>query len=419
MRILFFLAAAIFVLTPKPSVAETLYERSVKAADRKDYATSEILIEKWLEDNPGDEGAIFLLARVLSWEGKTGEALEKYGLLLAKSPENTDYLMGKANALLWAGREAEALPLAEAAIKSSPSFEEPWRLKIAILIVMGNDSRDKAIATQEEAALRFPQSGWDMVPKPPRQERAVPLALGNSPQIPLADSLEVEAGYFHERLTNGMADWKSEYIEGARYFSQQSAVYMNAQNAERFSLSDGEILAGFYYPALKTITVNAEGTHSPTYNFLPRWSALLKAQWEFANGALLHMGGRHTEYAQSAVDMYLLGAEAYWGNYRAAYTLYQSRPEGAGTEYSHLFQLNLFYGNNAENSFGVYVSGGREAESVGGGRVLVSDVQSLAIMGRHWLGKSFGITYELMHHKQGEVYANDGIHLGIRFRFQS
>jgi YaiO family outer membrane protein len=419
MRILFFLAAAVFLLTAKPSVAETLYEQSVKAADRKDYASSEILIKKWLEDNPGDESATFLLARVLSWNGKTGEALEKYGLLLAKSPKNTDYLLGKANTLLWAGRGAEALPLADAAIESSPSYEEPWRLKIAILIELGNDFRDKAIATQEEARRRFPQNRWDMVPVSPRQQRAVPLALGNAPQSPVVDSLEVETGYFHERLTNGMADWKSAYIESARYFSQQSAVYMTAQNAERFSLSDGEILAGFYYPAFKTITLNAEATHSPTYNFLPRLSALVKGQWEFTEGMLLHLGGRRTEYAQSAVDLYLVSAEAYLGNWRAAYTLYQSRPQSAGTEYSHLLQFNLFYGNNAENSFGVYLSGGREAESVGGGRILVSNVQSLTIIGRYWLGKSFGITYELIHHKQGELYSNDGIHIGIRFRFQS
>jgi YaiO family outer membrane protein len=418
MRLLFFLTVSAFILTATTCVAETLYEQSVKAVDRKDYASSEILIKKWLEDNPGDENAIFLLARVLSWSAKTGEALEKYGILLAKSPENTDYLLGKANTLLWAGRSAEALPLADTAIESSASNEEPWRLKIAILAGMGKDFRDKAIATQEAARRRFPQSKWDMVPDSPRQQRAVPLMLGNAPQSPVRESLEMGMGYSHERLTNGLADWKSAYLEGARYFSQQSAVYMNAQNAERFSLSDSEILAGFYYPALKTITLNGEATHSPTYNFLPRLSALLKAQWEFTEGMLLHLGGRHTEYAQSAVDLYLVSAEAYLGNYRAAYTLYQSHPQSAGTEYSHLLQFNLFYGNNAENSFGVYVSGGREAESVGGGRTLVSDVQSLTVIGRHWFDKSFGITYELIHHKQGELYANDGAHFGIRFRFQ-
>lgn len=419
MRTIFFLAAAVFILTAKPSPAETLYEQSIKAADRKDYAASEILINKWLEDNPGDQDAIFLLARVLSWSGKTGEALEKYTLLLAKLPENTDYLMGKASVLFWGGRGVEALPLADAAIAGSPSYEEPWRLKIAILLEMGADFRDKAIATQEEARRRFPQSGWDMVPEPSRRQQAAPLAQGGALQAPPGRSVEMEMGYSHERLTNGLADWKSAYIGGAGYFSQQSAVYFNAQSAERFSLSDGEIMAGFYYPAFRSITLNAEATHSPTYNFLPRWSALLKAQLELTEGTLLHLGGRRTEYAQSAVDLYFLSAEAYSGNYRVAYTLYQSRPEGAGIEYSHVLQLNLFYGSAAENSFGVYVSGGREAESVGGGRILVSDVQSFTIIGRHWLGESFGLTYELIHRKQGELYTNDGIHLGIRFRLQS
>lgn len=419
MRFLFSLTAAVFVLTANPSIAETLYEQAVKAADRKDYASSETLIRKWLENNPDDEMGVFFLARVLSWGGKTGEALERYGSLLAKSPQNTDYLLGKANTLFWAGREAEALPLVEVAIGISPSYEELWRLKITILAGMGDDFRDKAIAVQKEAMRRFPQGGWDIVPEPSRQTHAAPLALGNALQTPPGRSVELGAGYSHERLTNGFADWKSVYMEGARYFSQQSAVYMAAQNAERFSLSDGEMLAGFHYPAFKTVSFNAEAAHSPTYDFLPRWSALLKAQWEFADGKLVHFGGRHTEYAQASVDLYLATAEAYFGNYRASYTFYQSHPQGAGVESSHLLQMNLFYGNNAENSISLSVSGGREAESVGGGRILVSDVQSFTVLARHWLGESFGITCALIHHKQGELYSNDGIRLGIRFRLQS
>ncbi|MBF0291920.1 MAG: YaiO family outer membrane beta-barrel protein [Nitrospinae bacterium] len=419
MRLLFSFTAAVFVLTANTSHAEALYDQALKAADRKDYVSSEILIKKWLENNPGDEIGVFFLARVLSWSGKTGEALGQYDSLLAKSPMNTDYLMGKANTLLWAGRGSEALPLADTAIGISPSYEDLWRLKITILSGMGEDFRDKAIAVQREAMRRFPQSVWDIAPIPSHQPRAVVLALGNVPQIPDGRGAEMETGYSHERLTNGFVDWKSVYLEGARYFSGQSAVYMSAQSAERFSLRDSEALAGFYYPAFEAVTFNAEATGSPTYNFLPRWSTLLKAQWEVADGKLIHLGGRHTEYAQSSVDLYLATAEAYFGNYRASYTFYQSHPQGAGVESSHLLEVNLFYGNNAENSIGLSVSGGREAESLGGGRVAVSDVQSITLTGRHWLDESFGITYALIHHKQGELYVNDGIRIGIRLRLQS
>ena len=415
MRFLFFLTTVVFVLTASASHAETLYDQAVKAAARKDYAVSETLIKKWLENNPDDESGLFFLARLLSWEGKTGEALGQYDFLLAKSPQNADYLMGKANTLFWAGRGAEALPLAETAIGISPSYEDLWRLEITILSGMGDDFRDKAVAVQKEAVRRFPQSAWDIVPETSPKLHAPVNAL----QTSAGRGVELETGYSHERLTNGFADWKSVYLEGARYFSGQSAVYMAAQNAERFSLNDSEALAGFSYPASKTISFNAEATNSPTYNFLPRWSALLKAQWEVADGKLIHLGGRHTEYAQSSVDLYLATAEAYFGNYRASYTFYQSHPQGAGVESSHLLQVNLFYGNNAENSVGLSVSGGREAESVGGGRIAVSDVQSVTVTGRHWLGESFGITCALIHHKQGELYVNDGIRIGIRLRLQS
>src|SRR3546814_12556329 len=69
---------------------------------------AEATLQAHLAGQPDDTAAQFLLARVLSWQGRPEQALPIYRRLLQQQPDNADYLLGEGQALLWAGHPQRA-----------------------------------------------------------------------------------------------------------------------------------------------------------------------------------------------------------------------------------------------------------------------------------------------------------------------
>ncbi len=155
---------------------------------------------------------------------------------------------------------------------------------------------------------------------------------------------------------------------------------------------------------------------SPEHHVLPQDSVFGQLQKSFEDGWDAQAGMRHTQYNLVATDMMVLTGERYWGNYRAAYTLYLAKLQGAGTAPSHSGQLSYYY---AEHSYLTLVlTKGRQAESLGPGLgVLLLDVTGVSLSGRHWLNSAWGVSYEAITEHQGNLYTRKGIRLGLRYAF--
>lgn len=393
--------------------ASAPYDDAEKAAGAKEFQKAESILRDILRDTPDDERARFLLARVLSWSGKQAEALDEYGRLLAVSPENADYLLGRAQTLWWTGRPLEAIEAVNRGLYHAPEYEYLWRLKLKILAGMGPGRKAEALRLQNAAAARFPMSEWDEVKS--GDESVDQVTIGGLPQGSAVRRTEIEAGYMRERFDNDFEDWTSAYLDMNHSFSKNRVIYGNARRTERFSREDTELMAGAYHPLSSRITLNVEGSASATHNILPEWSAAARIQAEVARGLLLHAGARRTEYGLATVDLYQAEAEAYISIFRVAYTLYHGQVREAGSSYSHLFQVNLFYGGGS--SVGAGFSTGKEIESLGGGRAVTFDVREYSIIGRHWFTDKWAVTYEAVRREQGESYVKDGIRAGIRRKF--
>lgn len=132
--------AAILVLIP---VAHSLgadngaVSRARMAIDAGNRGSAVTMLEQRVEAEPTDAEARFLLARVLSWLERWPESLQHYDLLLADSPDNVDYLHGKAQVLVWSGRPEQALPLLERARALAPEYESIWQLESQALLAAG------------------------------------------------------------------------------------------------------------------------------------------------------------------------------------------------------------------------------------------------------------------------------------------
>lgn len=241
---------------------------------------------------------------------------------------------------------------------------------------------------------------------------AQPASVDPRPSPPL----EVELGATHEELTNNQPDWSSVYLEATRTFRPRNTLYGGLRQTRRFGLDDSEAYGGLYYPIAQAWTVLVEASVSPEHNVLPKHSVFGQLHRELAGGLVAHLGARFTDYSGSDVRMGVAGAEYYWADFRAAYTFYSSRLEGAGSAPAHRFQLNYYYGDGS--STGIAYTSGREAENVGPPRgVITSDVRDWTLTGRHWFSKDWAVSYDLLTHEQGTLYRRQGARLGLRHRF--
>jgi len=150
--------------------------------------------------------------------------------------------------------------------------------------------------------------------------------------------VEIEFGATHENLTNGQSDWDSVYVEGAVTFGERHKLYGGLRETRRFGLDDTEAYGGFYYPLASSWTGVIEGSASPSYNVLAKYSVGGQLLKSLPYGWGLGLSLRHNEYSLSAANVFSLTGERYWGNFRAAYTLYSGRPEGESSAAAHRFQ---------------------------------------------------------------------------------
>lgn len=155
-------------LVPPAWGATSLFDQQRYMEPGARLGDAEEMLGQWLGEHPEDGEARFLMARVLFWQGKHDGALAEYGRLLATAPENGDYLLGQALALMRSGRALAALRPLDKARRLNPDSEETWRLHIEALRAAGGKQRQgQARMLENEARRRFPHAKWSMGPVSP------------------------------------------------------------------------------------------------------------------------------------------------------------------------------------------------------------------------------------------------------------
>ena len=364
----------------------------------EDQARKEALLSEWLDTHPNHlyyEEALFYLARVLSWQRQYNASLSAYDQLLAKSPHNSDYSLGKAQVYLWMKQPDKALPLLDTVIQASPNYEDAYRLKIQAL----QQQNEKAEAKQvrAEAMQRFPQSDWAEA------------------KLPQDFPVELDAGYGYQHLTNGYSHWANQYLAFKKPFSRDAGIYGQIERTDRFDKADLGLSGGAYFPIPKSKwSVTAEGGISPTNNVLARWTGMGQIRRQLPFGFVAGARYRHTEYRDAVTEMGMYTLENYWRKFRTSYTLFQSYLHGSGQVFSHMGQLQYFYGDR--NHVGLTGTLGQELINLGPIRgIQAADVQSLALSGLQMVKPRWGVTYLFILQRQGDLYTRRGFQLGLRY----
>jgi YaiO family outer membrane protein len=237
----------------------------------------------------------------------------------------------------------------------------------------------------------------------------LPLAAGATTTVALSQGAEA--------LSGDRPAWRETALDA--YWTGERGAALGAGLRELSRFSQDDVDGAFWAQApLGGFVLGVEGSASPTWNFVPRWSAGARVERGLPAGWVLSLGAIARRYegdvARTTATLASFGLERYWGRWRAAATTTAVALEGAWSGGERL-ALDFYYGDGGR--IGASVAVGRELESIGGGQVLRTDVLGGGLAGAHPISAGWALTWELSAQRQGDLYRRTGGRLGLRRQF--
>jgi YaiO family outer membrane protein len=351
-----------------------------------------------------DPRQTWLRARAYAQDGAYDAAIREYRQLAAEYPHDVDYTFGEAQVRFWAGQNDCALHLASRARALAPDYEDIWKLEYQVLQAMhtapeGNARVDamRVDSFRKAAGARFPGALWMR-----------DGAAGESA------AWRWETGINRESLDNGAADWQNLYAYVDRRSADDSLVSLTLTEHRRFSLADTEVAIGGAFKPSQTWLLDGALRFTPGADFLPELVLDAGASRQLGNGWLAGADLRYRSYPDESVSTFGLNVERYFGNFRAAYHIDNTRLSTASS-FTHRGVLNYYAESGSR--YGLTIAAGDEVEIVAPGQLLEMDISAVALTGRHPLGERLGILWRIGTHRQGSIYRRTNLGLSIAGEF--
>lgn len=216
------------------------------------------------------------------------------------------------------------------------------------------------------------------------------------------------------QLSNDSPDWRAHSLRLSQSAGPREVGEVTLAHTNRFGLDDHQ-LSAYYATALSgQLTASLGASISPSHRVLAKGGLETALQYEFAPAWLAHAGLSTKRYSTTHVNQASLTLEHYFSSFRMTAAW---RPVRAlGVKASSVELRGAYYYGNA-NSVGFIVSSGREATSVNANTVLLADVRSTALLGRHWLNPQWAINYAVARNRQGSFYNQSSVRLGVQYVF--
>lgn len=224
----------------------------------------------------------------------------------------------------------------------------------------------------------------------------------------------VELAYGRESLSNGSPDWQETTLDIGHRFAAREYLGASMRQTRRFGLQDHSVWSTYVRPLNERLVASIEGSVSPGARFLARYTLAGALQYEFAPGWLLHGGLKAAGYENSPVSEGSLRLERYVSDF--SWSVAWKPVRGLG-RYAQGFEARGTYYYGDKNMVGLIFATGREATSVGEQAVVLADVRSVALVGRHQIDASWALTYAIGRTRQGGFYTRTGGRLGVRYFF--
>lgn len=404
----FCVALCLGVSSPAPEAAQWSTPAQIpmqQAEQERDLAAGSFTADELatrLAANPEDTDARHALARAYLRAGEIEAADREFRALLARDPDNADWLLGCGQSLLALGRPEEAALLLERARSTAPAYEDVWRVELAALEAADRTAR--AVDLLDRAVLQFPGSDWPVTRRHALREREL---LRRGTRASLSSS--------YEHLSDGKGEWRTLALDFDRPLRRALRLFFGLHAEERFGQRDEQLAVGLLRRSGQGWTAAIAGDLSPGATVLPQSSLQLEIGRPVAGSLSFTARARHARHATVDVDVLVATLESGRGSYRAAYTLAATRPSDLETSFGHSVRLSRDYGTGSHVNLAL--AHGEEAETVAPGQVLVTRNTTIALHGIHWRSAAWGAAWEIAYHEQGDLYHRLRFRLGLEHRF--
>ena len=349
----------------------------------EDYGRAQAALEQALLARPADAGLRYELARVLGHLGLAELALAEFDTLLALHPENTDYLLGRAQMLARLGQDEAAIEATKHASSLAPHYEDVWELRLRLAERADDDAMTAAL--RQDIAARFPDaSWWRRAPTPIEHTRWISVDWGG------------------DRLSNGAPDWSRRSLRLDLGTPAGASLYGEVARGERFDRADSSLSVGGAWPLLPQWRAGAGLTGTADAQFEPTRELFIEASRPWSDGWGTELRYRRREYPTSTVASYSFTGDKYLSDYRIAYRIDHSRLLGAGSSTGHSLILGWY--PTERRSLGLTLGTGAEIETIGLDQLLSTRVSSVTLNGRQSLSSRFALSWWLGTHRQGDFY---------------
>lgn len=231
---------------------------------------------------------------------------------------------------------------------------------------------------------------------------------------PGSPTMQVELGAETSSLSNGSPDWHETSLRLSSQPEKRRIRSLGLRQTSRFGLDDHEISGQLTTPLSDRLTATVGGSISPTHRVLAKYGLEGTLQYEFAPAWLVHGGLSNRRYDNAHVDQATLMLEHYFSSFSASLAWKPVRASGVGSSSTEL-RASYYY---SDTSFtGLIFSKGQEATSLAPGLVVLADVRSTALWGRHWLNRQWAVNYALASTRQGSFYNRNSVRLGAEYAF--
>ena len=336
----------------------------------------------------------FAAAQAMLHDGDAAGALPLFEALRAEAPRNVDYVFAHGIALARLGRDQEALEALALAIELAPHYEDVWRTRHNVL-ARGRD-QDALAGFRARAAAQFPLAvWWAAVPAERRHPWVLTLGTG------------------FDALDNGLPDWNSQFVE-IRYEHDAAARYSVslARDARNDASDNTAGVAAEWSPGRWVLGAGLTRSNEPA--IMPESGFDVHLGRSFGDGWGVTLRHRRRDYANAEVDSTIAGVEKYVGEFRLAFDHAWSRLDESSNFTSHVLAGSWYISDDA--SIGLSYAAGREAESIGPGLVLETDIRTATLSGRYQFSRRVGANWWLGLHEQGDLYRRRFVGIAVSIR---
>lgn len=345
-----------------------------------------------------DPDSRFERAQQFKMDGDTQAALQELDSLRIEFPGNVDYALARAQLFVQLHRDTEALQELSLATALAPDYEDVWKLRFRVLGRQpGERSTRGYFAIKLEAAERFPNALW-----------------WRSPEDDNTARLTLVVGAGHEALSNNLPSWNSQFSELLIDRSSAESYRFRIARDARFAGADTTLGVGAERRWTSNWSAGIDLNIAGNPNFQPDFGYSGHIGKTLVDGWVVDLRYRQREYPTVTVKSLIGGVEKYIDDFRIAYSLGSSRLSGSSSLINHVVTGNWYY--NEYSSIGLAINTGKEAESIGNGQVLETEVRGLSLNGRRNLTDRIGLQWWLGVQDQGDFYRRRFLGMAVSIR---